>query len=441
MILFDYWLNRLFFGYLRNLYNIMKVLLKQARIVCSISPYNGLVQDILIADGIIQNIADEISDPSAQIVSSSNLHVSLGWMDVFADFCDPGYEYRETLVTGASAAAAGGFTDVMIIPNTSPALSSKTQIEYILQKASTLPVNIHPIGSITKNAEGKDLAEMYDMSESGAVAFSDGIKPVQHTGIMIKALQYVLANQKTIIQMPDDKSVSAHGLVNEGIISTQLGLPGKPAIAEEIMIARDIELLRYTRSRLHITGVSTQKGVELIMAAKNEGLHISCSTTPYHCYFCDEDLSGYDTNLKVNPPLRTREDMMAIKEAVRSGAIDIIASHHIPLHWDDKNCEFEYAKNGMIGLETLFPLIHSTGVAIDRFVEMMTIYIRKIMDIKIPQFNLGEVACLTIFDPSETYTFEENMIKSSSKNSPFIGKELTGKVLGIVNKHKVILNS
>lgn len=419
----------------------MKVLLKKARVVCSTSPYHGQVKDILITEGVINQISDNISDDSAKIISSPDLHVSIGWMDVFADFCDPGHEYRETLLSGTASAAAGGFTDVMIIPNTSPALSSKTQIEYVAQKASSLPVNIHPIGTITKNAEGKELAEMYDMSQSGAIAYSDGIKPIQHSGIMIKALQYVLANGKTVIQMPDDTSISAHGLVNEGLISTQLGLPGKPAIAEEIMIARDLELLRYTQSKLHITGVSTKKGIDLIVAAKKEGLRVSCSVTPYHCFFCDEDLSGYDTNLKVNPPVRTREDMQALKEALKSGNIDMIASHHIPLHTDDKNCEFEYAKNGMIGLETLYSAVYAIGLEVERFVEMMTINSRAVFDLSIPSLTEGENACLTLFDPSATYTYQENMIRSSSKNSPFIGKQLTGKVLGIINKHQTVLNS
>ena len=227
----------------------MKVLIKHANIICSSSAHHGQVKDILLHNGIIEKIADQISEKVDQIIEYPGLHVSIGWMDLFAHFNDPGMEHKETLESGARAAAAGGFTDVLILPNTAPSISSKSVVEYIRQKAATLPVNILPIGSLTKNNEGKALTEMYDMFASGAVAFSDGTESVQSPGLLLKALQYVLPIEACIIQVPDDKSVSAHGLINEGIVSTQLGLPGKPAIAEELMIARDIELLKYSKSR------------------------------------------------------------------------------------------------------------------------------------------------------------------------------------------------
>ncbi|RYY43379.1 MAG: dihydroorotase, partial [Chitinophagaceae bacterium] len=332
----------------------MKVLIKQANISGSSSPLQGQVKDILIIDGIISKIDDSITDSADHTIEVANLYISIGWVDVFANFGDPGYEHKETLASGAAAAAAGGFTDVMLLPNTTPAASGKSVVEYILQKAATLPVNIHPIAAVSRNLEGKELAEMYDMKQSGAVAFSDGTASIQSPGLLLKALQYVLPVEATIIQVPDDKSVSAHGLINEGIVSTQLGLPGKPAIAEELMIARDIELLRYTGSRLHISSVSTKKGIELIDKAKAEKLQISCSVTPMHLLFCDEDLKGYDTNLKLNPPLRTAADRTALQEAFRNGIIDCVCSQHQPQHWDDKTCEFEYAKNGSSSLEAVY---------------------------------------------------------------------------------------
>ncbi|MEP7165582.1 MAG: dihydroorotase [Ferruginibacter sp.] len=418
----------------------MKVLIKQAHISCSSSPFHGQVKDILIVDGKITKISDKISEKADQVIENDNLYASIGWMDIFANFADPGYEHKETIETGAAAAAAGGFTAVMVLPNTNPVVSSKSQVEYIVQKAASLPVNIYPIASVTKNAEGKELAEMYDMRASAAQAFSDGTGPVQSPGVLLKALQYVLAIDATIIQLPDDKSISRNGLMNEGIASTQLGLPGKPAIAEELMIARDIELLKYTNSKLHITGVSTKKGIELINQAKKEGLQLTCSATPYHCWFCDEDLATYDTNLKVNPPLRTRADMMAVRNAVSSGMIDCIASHHMPQHWDDKTCEFEYAKDGMIGLESSFGVINSFGKNIDALVEQLTVVPRKIFGIALPEIKEGADACFTLFDPASTYTFEETMIRSKSHNSPFIGKQLTGKVIGIINKNKTVIN-
>ena len=418
----------------------MKVLIKQAHISCSSSPFHGQVKDFLIADGNIQKIADNISENADEIIANDNLYVSIGWMDIFANFADPGYEHKETIETGAAAAAAGGFTDLMVIPNTNPVVSSKSQVEYIVQKAAPLAVNIYPIASVTKNAEGKELSEMYDMHASAALAFSDGTASVQSPGVLLKALQYVLAINGIIIQLPDDKSISKNGLMNEGIASTQLGLPGRPAIAEELMIARDIELLRYTKSRLHITGVSTKKGIELIIHAKKEGLNLTCSATNYHCWFCDEDLAGYDTNLKVDPPLRTRIDMMAIRQAVQNGTIDCIASHHMPQHWDDKTCEFEYAKNGMIGLETLFGVANSFDRNIDELVEQLTVAPRNIFGIELPTIKEGSNPCLTLFDPVSEYTFTESMIRSKSHNSPFIGKILKGKVIGIINKNKTVLN-
>lgn len=419
----------------------MTILLKQARIISSTSPHHHLLKDIFIENGKIKTIGDNIETNADTVVAMENLHVSIGWMDVFAFFGEPGYEHKETLASGAAAAAAGGFTDVMMLPNTLPAISTHSQIAHVKNQSEALPVTIHPIGSITKNAEGKELAEMYDMHGAEAIAFSDGINAIQQPGMMLKALQYVTAVNSTIIQLPDDKSVASHGLMNEGVISTQLGLPGKPAIAEELMIARDIDLLRYTNSKLHITGVSTQKGIELIKAAKKEGLNITCSVTPYHCLLCDEDLVAYDTNLKVNPPLRNRKDMQAIQQAVSNGDIDCIASHHLPQHSDDKQCEFEYAKNGMETLEIVFGAINSFHSSLDVLVELLTIAPRKIYNTPVPVIEEGQLASLTLFNPAPAFTFTDEMIVSKSHNNAFVGRQLKGKVLGIIHKNKIHLNS
>ena len=418
----------------------MKVLIKQARIVCPSSSHHGKTKDILIENGIIESIDENIQSMDAKIVSSQNLHVSIGWMDMFAHFGDPGFEFRETIESGVQAAAAGGFTDVLISPNTQPIMHSKSQIEYIQKKSEQLAVNILPIGAITKNTEGKELTEMYDMQNSGAVAFSDGIHPVQHAGVLTKVLQYILSTDGLIIQIAEDKTISNNGLMNEGITSTQLGLKGIPAIAEELMIARDIELLKYTDSKLHITGVSTKRGLELISKAKSEGLNISCSVTPYHCFFSEEDLITYDTNLKVNPPLRTKNDTKALTEALLNGEIDCIASHHLPLHWDEKTCEFEYAKSGMIGLESLFGSINLQFENIEPLINLLTINPRKLLNREIPNIELKSKACITLFNPTEDYTFTEEMIHSKSRNSAFIGKQMKGKVLGIYNNNQLVLN-
>jgi dihydroorotase len=421
----------------------MKVLLKQAKIVCSASAFNGQTKDILIDKGIIVSINDHINDDSATIISNEGLHVSLGWMDVFAHFADPGLEHRETIQSGTNAAAAGGFTDVMLIPNTQPVIHNKSQVEYLVQQSKPLPVTLYPIGAVTKDAEGKELAEMYDMQNSGAIAFGDGINCIQNSGLLVKALQYIKPFYGTIIQIPEVKSIGANGLMNEGIISTRLGLPGKPAMAEELMVARDIKLTRYSNSKLHFTGITTSKSMEYIRRAKDAGISISCSVTPYHLFFSDEDLQQYDTNLKVNPPIRIKQDRDALLNALLDGTVDCIASHHIPQHTDSKICEFEYAKPGMIGLETMFGVVWSlvnSQWSIEALIEKLTIAPRKIFGINIPEIKEGAIACLTIFNPATSYTFDETMIQSKSKNSAFIGKQLKGKVLGIINKNQLVLN-
>jgi len=424
----------------------MKVLIKQARIISPSSPLHGQSKDILITNGSITSIADNITDKANTVIEHKDLCVSIGWMDIFSSFGDPGFEYKETLETGAAAAAAGGFTDVMVLPNTNPVVQSKTQVEYMVQKSKALPVTIHPIGAITKNAEGKDLAEMYDMHQSGAAAFGDGINTIQSSGILLKALQYVKSFNGTIIQIPDDKSIGTNGLINEGIISTQLGLPGKPAIAEELMVARDIKLARYTESKLHFTGITSAKSLGYIKRAKESGISITCSVTPYHLFFTDEAMKDYDTNLKVNPPLRIETDRQALLKGVADGTVDCIASHHFPQNWDSKTCEFEYAAAGMIGLESLFGVVvtclpaGNSEIGIEQLVHLLSVNPRKIFGMELPEIKEDATACLTLFSADEEYIFDEAMIKSKSKNTPFIGKKLKGKVIGIINKGNVVIN-
>ncbi|MFT3701788.1 MAG: dihydroorotase [Agriterribacter sp.] len=419
----------------------MDILIRKAVITYPGSALNGQVKDILIKNGIISSITENCTDKVDTVIEQQGLHVSPGWVDVFAHFCDPGYEFKETLETGANAAAAGGYTHVFVLPNTNPVVHSKSQTEYIREKSRALPVNIHAIGAISKNAEGKELAEMYDMFSNGAIAFSDGLKPVQSSGVMLKALQYVKAFEGVVIQLPDDKSIGAHGLMNEGIVSTRLGLPGKPVISEEMMIARDIELAAYAESKLHFTGISSKKSLQHIQAAKQKGLQVTCSVTPLHLFFSDEDLLSYDTNLKSNPPLRTPEHRDALLDAVKKGEIDIIASHHYPQEWDSKTCEFEYAGYGAIALETAFGVAGSVGINADRWVEMCAINARNIFGLQAAEIKEQSIADITLFNPSETFLFDQKNIQSKSKNSPFVGKSLKGKVIGVINGDKLFLSS
>jgi dihydroorotase len=418
----------------------MNVLIKRARIFGQKEGSESQEKDILIRNGIIESLEDNIIADDAKLIQETGICVSSGWLDIFTHLEDPGNDHRETIHTGAASGAAGGFTDLMLLPNTSPAIDSRSQIEYFRSKSSAIIPNLHPIGSISKGNMGKELAEMYDMQGSGAKAFSDGLKPLQHAGLMLKALQYVAAVRSILIQIPDDQSISPDGLMHEGVTSTRMGLPGKPALTEELMIARDIELLKYSNSRLHITGISSARSVEMIHVAKNQGLDISCSVTPYHLYFRDEDLNQYDTNLKVNPPLRTESDRLALIQGLREGVIDCISSHHLPRHHDEKECEFQLAEAGMSGLETAYAASNHILQDNRKLVNLLCYGPRKIFNLPAPEIEPGQPALLTIFNPDAVFVQERSSVKSKSFNNAFIGKQLKGKVIGIINGNKTDFN-
>ena len=422
----------------------MKILIEKASIVDRNSPHNGKICDILVEDGRIKAIGVGLSAgltvTADHTVRHPGLHVSPGWVDIFSHFCDPGYEYKETLETGAAAAAAGGYTDVFVLPNTKPVVDSKSQVEYIRRSAASLPVRIWPLGAMTRGLEGKDLAEMYDMRHSGAVAFSDGTSPVQAAGLLLKGLQYVKAFDGVIIQVPDDRTVGASGLMHEGVVSTRLGLPGKPMMAEELMVSRDIKLARYTDSRLHFTGVTSPRSLEYIRRAKESGLAVSCSVTPYHLFFTDADLIDYDTNLKVYPPLRDEPTVEILKNAVLEGVVDAIASHHLPHEFDSKIVEFEYAKPGMSSLETAYAVLRTAlpGLSVERTVDLLSFRPRQLFGLAQPSIEEGAAAVFSFFDPAGETRLTASV--SKSKNNPFLGKTLQGKVLGILNGTQLTLN-
>ncbi len=420
----------------------MNIIIKKARITDPTSPHNGRIADIHIASGKIISIDKDIAAKGAKIIDTPGVHVSPGWIDLFADFADPGYEFRETLETGAAAAAAGGYTDVCVVPNTKPAVDQKSVVEYVVQKARQLPVSIHPLGSITRGVEGKDLAEMYDMKLSGAVAFSDGKSSLQSAGILVKALQYVKSFNGALIQVPDDKSISPNGLMHEGITSTRMGLPGRPEIAEEIAVAANVKLAAYAESNLHLTGISTEGSVKLVKEARQKKVAVTCSVTPYNLVFCDEDITSYDANLKVNPPLRSKKDRRALQKAVAEGWVDCIASHHIPQDKDHKVVEFEYAKNGMVSLQTTYATVntHLPEIPQDRWVELLAINARRILNMQVPTIAEGNEASLTLFLPKQEWVLELKDIVSKSKNTPLTGQKFTGKPLGIYHKGRLILN-
>jgi len=421
----------------------MRVLLSQVKIVDPRHHTLSAPCDILIVNGYIDRIADRIDDETAERIELPHAHVSPGWIDLFADFGDPGFERKEDVRSGCAAAAAGGFTEVCLVPNTIPVIQSKAEIDYLLHKSRELPVTIRPLGAISKDLEGKALAELYDLYAHGAVAFSDGWQPVQSAALLLKALEYVRAFDGTIIQLPDHQSLSTHGLMHEGIHSVRLGMPGIPAISELIQVQRDMELARYAASRIHFTGISTRQAIAAIARAKQEGLQVSCSITAYHLALTDACLEDYDTNLKVMPPLRSQEDVNALKEAVAAGIIDAFATHHRPQDIESKQLEFEYAAPGMIGMESFFGIMNRELATIDLLdkIAMLTTRPRNLLGLPEVEIAVGKEANLTIFDPDKEWTFEEKHIRSRSHQTPFIGQRLKGFVYGIFAKHQLVLLS
>lgn len=420
----------------------MNLLIKQATIVDSNNSHNGKVVDILIEKGVITQIKKSITpEKGVKTVEGDNLHVSAGWLDMQVNFCDPGNEHKETLEKGLKAAAKGGFTGVAIMSGTNPPLHNKAQIDYVVNKAKSNAVDVYPVGTLSYNQEGKDLSEMYDMQLSGAVAFSDYKKPIKDAGLILRALQYSNNINSFIITHCDDKTISHGGLMNEGVTSTRLGLKGMPALAEEIMLQRNIQILEYTGGKMHIPTISTKGSVELIKKAKAKKLNITCGVAAYNLLLDETEVEGFDTNFKVNPPLRTKEDVEALKKAVADGIIDVIVSDHNPQDIESKDLEFDLADNGMVGLESCFGVANaalSSKASLETVIDTVTKNPRSILGLKEVAVKEGEDANLTIFNPGKKFVFEKSHIVSSNKNSGFIGKELKGEVIAVINKDKFL---
>lgn len=375
--------------------------------------------------------------------NSNTLYISPGFVDVFSDYREPGFEHKETIASGLNAAAAGGFTDVFLMPNTQPTISTKSVVEYVQQKAKNHLVSLHAMGSITQDIEGKNLAEMMDMHHHGAKAFTDGWKPVQSSNLMLKALEYVKAFDGLLLQIPLDVFMSADGLMHEGEISTSLGMAGIPVLAETILLHRDLELVRYTGSKLHVTGISTKAGVQMIRAAKQEGLNVTCSVTPYHLLLTDASLTTYDSLYKVNPVLRSEADRIALIEGLKDGTIDCIASHHRPQEWDAKAKEFEYANDGMNVQEICFPLLLqalNNKVSMERIIDAIAIRPRAIFGLPIPSIDNEHNGSFTLFSCEDTTILTPQNQQSISSNNPFLGQTLPGKVIGIINQQQIKIN-
>ena len=419
------------------------LLLKNVTIIAPSSDLNGQIKDIFInKNGQIEEIGTDISVPkSTALFEKEGACVSIGWADVGVQTCDPGFEHREDLASTARAAMAGGFTAVMPFPNTEPATHSKSEILYIKNKTQSYLVDFHPIGALSENTKGKDMAELLDMHHAGAVAFSDGKKAVQDGGLILRGVQYATIFNGIIFNSPFDKSIAPHGQIHEGVTSTSLGLPGIPSMAEEIMVQRDLQLLEYAQGRLHFHNISTARSVDLVRQAKKQGLNVTASVAVLNLCLTDEALSHFDTNLKVMPPLREKSDIEALIKGLKDGTIDFIDSNHSPIDTEGKDLEFPYAAFGAIGMESAFSLSNTflnKKLTIEQLIELWAIKSRTILGLKIPEITEGVTANLTIFNPNEKWTFTEKDIYSKSKNSPLLSQpdlaELKGRVYGVVNK-------
>jgi dihydroorotase len=415
----------------------MNIILKSAKVINVESKHNGSKQDILISEGKIKKIGSSISVKNAKIIDIKNLHVSTGWFDSSVSFGEPGYEERETLLNGADVASKSGFTDLLLNPSTKPVLDNQTDISFIKSKSLNSSCNIHPIGALTLSSESKDLAELYDMKNSGAVGFYDFKKPILNSNLLKTALLYSQSFNSVIMSYPQDNSVAKGGLINEGTISVNYGIKGIPNFAEEIQIARDLHVLEYTGGKLHIPTISTKKSLELIKKAKSKGLNVTCSVAVHNLIFNDKKLKDFDTRFKVLPPLREEKDRVALVNGVKTGLIDMVTSDHLPIDLENKKTDIENAKYGTIGLESIFGSLLSL-FDLNQTIEILTRG-REIFNIEKPEFEVGSKASLSLFTIND-YEFSKADILSKSKNSAFLGMKMKGKPIGVINGNKIKIN-
>lgn len=421
----------------------MNILIKQATVVNTQSPHHGKTVDILIERGVITQIKKNIvPEKGIKTIEEEGLCVSAGWLDMQANFCDPGHEHKETLENGLKTAAKGGFTGVCVMSGTNPPLHNKAQIDYVVNRGKGNLTDVFPIGTISYNQEGKDLSEMYDMQLAGAVAFSDYKKPLKDAGLVLRALQYSQNINSFIITHADDKTISQGGQMNEGVVSTKLGLKGIPALAEELMIQRNIQILEYTGGKIHFPTISTKGSVDLIKKAKANGLRVTCGVAAHQLLLDETELEGFDTHYKLNPPLRAKEDVNALKRALENGTIDVVVSDHYPQDIESKDLEFDLADNGIVALQTAFNCLVTAmpKIAPETVGECLAENPRAVLGLKPVLIKEEEDANLTLFTLTGKTILSEKQIVSKSKNTPFIGESLQGKVIGAINNDKLVLN-
>ena len=415
----------------------MKILIQSAKIVSKGSPHHLKKRNILINNGKIAEIGDK-NYSADKVIDAEGMLLSIGWFDLGAYVGDPGLEHKEDISSLIKAAAAGGFTEVAVLPNTHPAVQTKNEIAYLSQGNNNRLVQIHPMANITKNSKGEELTEMIDLHQAGAVAFTDGLKSIWHTDIFLKSLQYLQKFDGLLIDHPEDNWLNLFGQMHEGIMSTSLGLKGMPRIAEEVATRKNLELLSYAGGRLHFAKISTAKTVEIIRSAKKKGMNVSCDITGFQALLDDSLLADFDTYYKVNPPLREKSDNEALIKGLKDDTIEVLTSGHLPQDDESKLLEFDQAEFGMINLQTFGSQLTSLSkwVDIEDLIAKVTEAPRRILKMEIPLIMEEEKANLTLFDPQAEWIFDQSNNFSKSKNSPFLGKKMKGKVVAVFNNSK-----
>ena len=416
------------------------VLIKSPRIIFPNSPFHGKELDVLVKKGVVDQIAEEINGDAERvhIIDAKGQYLVPGFFDMNVNFGEPGRETTEDILSGCAAAVAGGVTGVAVHPNTHPPVHSRSEVALIVNRSQPLPVDVYPVGTISKKREGGELAELYDMKIAGAIAFSDGDRPVQQAGLMSRALLYAKGFGGLIISRPEDQSVAAGGKMNEGTTSTYLGMKGNPNLAEALMVARDLYLAEYNDAPIHFTSISTAESVGLIRAAKAKGGKVTCDVSAHHLVMTDELVGGFDSNYKVSPPLRTQQDVIALREGLKDGTIDAIVSQHTPHEIEHKNVEYHIASDGIIGLQTLFPLTMEAGLSLEEVVDKLACAPRRVLGIDQPELREQSPANFILIDPERKWVFDGQTNRSKSINSPLFGKELKGKVTLVINKRQIV---
>jgi len=422
----------------------MKYLIRNCKITQPGSSWNGKRADILIIKGKISAIGRSLDLGSATEIKGKNLHASIGWMDIGTHLGEPGYEHRETLESLTKAAASGGYTDLVTFPKAIPAIQTKAQIQNLHHSGQDLGVAIHPIAALSHDLQGENITEFIDMHNAGAVGFSDGLKPIDKGGLLLRALQYAKSFDGIIFHHPSDDSLSNGDLIHEGEVSTSLGMKGSPVLAEELTTYRDVQLNSYAESKLAIHLISSKSAAGIIKDGKKKDNNLSAGVAYLNLIRNDQALATFDSNHKVKPILRSEKDQKALIKAVKEGTIDYISSNHVPLEVEKKHLEYPYASHGSIGLETCFAALNTElnkQVDLSIILQKLTTGPREVLGIATPKIAEGEDVCLTVFDPSQEWTYNKADIKSTSENTPFIGATFTGKVMATFNKAHTFINA